>query len=349
MATNSIPSSAIEGIQSGSTGDWRKTVLLTAGDIRALFSMRECIEAVEGAFRLYSEGKALRPEMIHVDARDGQFHIKAGGLELDESRFSVKINGDFLPNVERFGMPSLLGLIILCSGETGYPLAIMDSREITLVRTGAATAVAAKCLANPNSETVTICGCGAQGRIQLRALTQVLPIKKAFAFSRDQQKARSYAAEMSQELGIEVAVVDNLKHALERSDVCITCTRSTRFFILEEYIRPGTFVAAVGADAPSKQELDPMLLISNKVVVDLLGQCARAGELHHALDCGLSQEDVYAELGDVVSGRKPGRCSTEEIIIFDSTGTSLQDVAAASAIYRKAVSSRLGAAFDFFR
>lgn len=346
---NSNSGSTIEGTYGGCTGDWRKTVLLAAGDIRSLFSMKECIEAVEGAFRLYGEGKALRPEMMHVDTTNGQFHIKAGGLELDPSRFSVKINGDFPLNVDRFGMPSLLGLIALCSGETGYPLAIMDSREITLLRTGAATAVAAKYLANPNSETVTICGCGAQGRIQLKALAQILPIKKAFAFSRDQQKAQSYAAEMSEELGIEVAVVDNLESALERTDVCVTCTRSTQSFIPKEYICPGTFVAAVGADSPGKQELDPILLVSNKVVVDLLGQCARVGELHYALDCGLSQEDVYAELGDIVSEKKPGRCSTSEIIIFDSTGTALQDVAAAAAIYRKAVLTESGADFDFFQ
>ena len=110
----------------------------------------------------------------------------------------------------------------------------------------------------------------------------------------------------------------------------------------------GTFVAAVGADWPEKQELEADLVASGALVVDLLEQCATTGELHHALDAGLMTRDqVRAELGEVVTGKKPGRTSDDEIVIFDSTGTALQDVAAARIVYERAVSTSIGARFRF--
>jgi ornithine cyclodeaminase/alanine dehydrogenase-like protein (mu-crystallin family) len=108
-------------------------------------------------------------------------------------------------------------------------------------------------------------------------------------------------------------------------------------------VRPGAFVAAVGADNPLKQELDPGLMASGKIVVDILEQCAAIGDLHHALEAGaVTEADVYAELGEIVAGRKPGRTSEEEIVIFDSTGTALQDVAAAAVVYERALRAGVG-------
>ncbi len=330
-----------------SSNGTQKTLLLSRRDICDLISLGDYIRVVEEAFRMYSEGRSLKPEMMHVNSVVGEFHVKGGGLELQERLFGLKINGDFPLNSDRFGIPSIQGMIVLFSGENGYPLAIMDSREITLQRTGAATAVAAKYLANPNSDTVTICGCGAQGRIQLRALAEVLPIRRAFAFSRDQSRARAFAAEMGSELGIDVKPAEDLRQPVQASNVCVTCTRSTRYFLLKEYVTAGTFIAAVGADSPAKQELDPELLMSNKVVVDIRAQCAKVGELRHALTRGFSESNVHAELGEIVSGKKPGRTSEEEIIIFDSTGTALQDVAAAAAVYEKAKHLGRGQTLDF--
>ena len=321
------------------------TLLLNAEDVRKLFSFQACIEVVEEAFRLYGQGRTLKPELIHIDAAEGQFHIKAGGAR---DFCAVKINSDFSDNVDRWGLPSILGVIVLINTRNGYPLAIMDASEITLNRTGAATAVAAKYLANPTSDTATICGCGGQGRIQLKALTHVLPIKKAFAFSRNEEKTLRYAREMSWALNIDVEPTDNVEKALSQSGVCVTCTRSTRSFISKENVLPGTFIAAIGADAPEKQELDPRLVAGSKLVVDIQTQCARVGELHHALESGLNPT-VHAELGDILCGKKPGRSSADEIIVFDSTGTALQDVAAASAIYKEALSAGSFTNFEFSR
>src|SRR3981081_3287752 len=141
------------------------TLLLTRHDVAALLTIEVYIAAVEHAFKLYGEGKTLPPGILGVHAQDGGFHIKAGLLELDRSYFAAKVNANFPENVKQFGLPMIQGVIVLCDGENGYPLAVMDSIEITIQRTGAATAVAAKYLAGSDSKTVTICGCGNQGRV----------------------------------------------------------------------------------------------------------------------------------------------------------------------------------------
>lgn len=315
----------------------RQTLLLTRDDLSGLLSFDQYVEAVRQAFCLYAEGKALTSHAMHVHSPGGAFHIKAGGLELAQRFVALKANGRFDGNVERFGIPNVHGVIVLYDGENGVPLSIMDSREITVKRTGAATAVAAKHLARPESSTATICGCGTQGRIQLHALVHVLPINKAFVVSRSLSKAKAFAAEMSEKLEIEILPSDNVGRAVRESDVCVTCTRSDRYFLNKKDVGPGTFIAAVGSDSPEKQELDPHLLISNKVVVDLLEQCAAIGELHHAIAAGMALEQVHAELAEVISNQKPGRVNGDEIIIFDSTGAAVQDVAAAVAIYEAAV------------
>lgn len=219
--------------------------------------------------------------------------------------------------------------------------------EITAQRTGAATAVAAKYLARPDSEVATICGCGSQGRVQLRALMQVLPLRKVYAYDSNPDQARKFAQELGAELRIEIEAVSDLASAAARSDVCVTCTTSRQPLLALPHIRPGTFIAAVGADNPEKQELAPALMAASKVVADMVEQCATIGDLHHAIAAGvMNQAEVHAELGEVVAGKKSGRTSPEEVAIFDSTGMALQDVAAAALVYEKAVAAECGLTLD---
>ena len=155
----------------------KELLLLTSREIGSLLSLDECIGAVEEAFRLYGEGKASPPEVLSLHAGEGGFHIKAGSLQLHRAYFAAKVNGNFPNNGIRFGLPTIQGVIVLCDSGNGTPLAIMDSREITSLRTGAATAVAAKYLARRDSRVVTICGCGNQGRVQLKAISRVCGIQ----------------------------------------------------------------------------------------------------------------------------------------------------------------------------
>jgi len=319
------------------------TLVLKRSEIAALLGLDECMAAVEQAFRLYAEGKTAPPGILGLPAGDGGFHLKAALLDTGRPYFAAKTNANFPANMKRFGLPLIQGVIVLCDGESGYPLALMDSMEITIIRTGAATGVAAKYLARQESRVATICGCGNQGRISLKALVRARPLTHAYAWDIEQEQARRFAVELSEELGIAVEAVQDLGGAVGFSDICVTCTPSKRPFLQQQHVRPGTFIAAVGADGEDKQEIDSELLSSNKVVVDLLDQCASIGELHHALARGLiSKAYVHAELGEIIVGKKAGRASGDETIIFDSTGTALQDVAATAIVYERAVKSGAG-------
>ena len=319
-------------------------LVITRGEVVSLLNLSECIAAVEEAFRLHAEGRSLAPGVLETLTADGGFHIKSAGLRADgRAYFAAKVNGNFPGNSERFGLPTIQGVIVLCDAEQGRPLAVLDSIEITALRTAAATAVAAKHLARPDSKVLTVAGCGTQGRVQLRALAEVLPLEKVFAFDCDAARADAFAQEMSRELGAAVEPAGDLAAAAGASDVCVTCTPSRQPILMRGQLRPGAFVAAVGADNPTKQEIDPALMQSSKIVVDILEQCAAIGDLRHALAAGaVTLADVHAELGEIVAGRKTGRTSPDEIIIFDSTGTALQDVAAAALVYERALRSGTG-------
>jgi len=319
------------------------TLVLSRTDVLDLLSLRDCIDAVEQAFRLHAEGHSLGPGVLSVPASGGGFHIKAAGLVGERSYFAAKTNANFSDNPRRWGLPTIQGTIVLADATNGTPLAIMDSGSVTALRTGAATAVAAKFLARPDARTATIVGCGVQGELQLAAITTVLPLQRILLVDIDHARAEDLAARAGAKHGVRVEPTKELRAALQESDVCVTCTTSRRAFLGASDVAPGTFVAAVGADNPEKQELEPTLLASATLVVDVLDQCAEIGELHHALRAGvLTRERVHGELADVVVGRRPGRTSPEEITIFDSSGTALQDVAAAIAVFEKASASGRG-------
>jgi alanine dehydrogenase len=319
----------------------RDTLVLTRREVCELLTLDECIDAVEAAFRLHAEGKSLAPGVLAVPSSEGGFHVKAAGLERGRVYFAAKVNANFPGNPRRHGLPAIQGVIVLCDAEDGRPLAVMDSMEVTVRRTAAATAVAARRLARPEAETVTVCGCGIQGRAQLRALSRVLPLKVAYAFDAEEGKAAAFARALSEELGLDVRAVRGLEEALAESAVCVTCTPSRRPLLFRAQVAPGTFVAAVGADSPDKQELDPALMGAATVVADVLEQCAVMGDLHHALEAGAVRREDVAELADVIMGRRPGRRSPEEITVFDSTGTAIEDVAAAALVYEKAAGAGL--------
>src|SRR5262245_20967948 len=202
------------------------TLLLGRHDVATLLSLDECIAAVEQAFKLHAEGRSLPPAALGMHARGGGFHIKAAGLELARPYFAAKVNGNFFQNKQRFGMPNIQGVIALCDAENGYPLAVMDSIEITIIRTGAATGVAANDLAGPDATVATISGCGNQGRISLRALATGRRLERVYAFDIDHEQAERYAEELSSELRITVIAVRDLSKAVGVSDICVTCTPS---------------------------------------------------------------------------------------------------------------------------
>src|SRR4029077_1422152 len=160
----------------------------------------------------------------------------------------AKLNTNFPVNRTRSRLPTIQGLVAVCDADNGRLLAVLDSIDITIKRTAAASAVAAKYLARKNSSVAAICGCGEQGRAQLRAIQTVLPLKEVYAFDSNFEAARIFAAELSRELKINIEAVHNPTAAIRRSDVLVTSTTATGFFVHKEDVPDGTFIAAVGAD-----------------------------------------------------------------------------------------------------
>lgn len=325
----------------------RGPLILTRREVAGLLSLDDCIEAVEAAFCALALGRVPRPGVLGMPVNEGGFHIKAALLDRGRSYFVVKTNGNFPGNRERHGLPTIQGVIVLCDAADGSPLAVMDSIEITTLRTGAATAVAAKYLARPGDTVVAICGCGNQGRVQLRAVSRVRPVSRVYAWDAIAEAAHRFAREMEGELGVPVVPIEELRRATPDTNLWVTCTTSRRAFLGPEQVAPGSFIAAVGADSEDKQELDVDLLAASAIVADILEQCATIGDLHHAIAANrLQREDVRAELGEVVAGTKPGRRSDEETVVFDSTGTAIQDVAAAAVAYERALERSAGIRVD---
>ena len=316
---------------------------LSRSDVLELLTLRDCIEAVQAAFRLHAEGRTLGPGVLGVPAAGGGFHIKAAGLVGERSYFAAKINANFPDNPARSGLPTIQGTVMLADAATGQPLAVMESGSVTALRTGAATAVAARFLARRDARTATVVGCGVQGELQLAAIAAVLPLTSVRLFDADPARAEALAGRAAATFGLAVEATRDLEAAIRTSDVCVTCTPARRAFVSRSVVAAGTFIAAVGADNRGKQELEPALVASATLVVDVLEQCAEIGELQHALAGGLmTREQVHAELGDVVAGRRPGRTRDDEIVIFDSSGTAIQDVAAAIAVYERACATGRG-------
>jgi ornithine cyclodeaminase/alanine dehydrogenase-like protein (mu-crystallin family) len=318
------------------------TLILTARDVRRLLDIGACIHAVERTLRAHDAGASRGPVSSGFPLPDGSFHAKAAALEMDGRIFvTVKANVNLPGNLTRRGRPTIQGALILLDGDTGQPLAVMDSIVLTGIRTAAVAALAARYLSAPAARTITVVGCGEQGDAQLRAMCVVRDLRRAFAIDADAAKAEAFAKRMARELGIHVEASTNLAAATGASDICVTCTTSSTPLLYREHLHAGLFVAAVGADNPAKQEIDAGAMARSRVVVDSLAACAAGGDLHHAIQSGaMTEDDVHAELATVVAGRISGRRHEDEVFVFDSVGTALQDVAAAVLIYGRAAADR---------
>ena len=312
------------------------TLVLTRRDVAALMAAEDWLEAAEQAFRAVGEGRAQVPAPMHLDGQSGAFHAKGASVSLGRRYAALKLNGNF-PDNPRCGLPTIQGAILLCDGEDGSLLAVIDSIEVTLRRTAAATALAARYLARADSRTILVCGCGAQGAAQLDALRAVLPLRRCLAWDRDSARAEA--------LGEPAG---DLAAAAVEADVIVTCTTARQPFLEAGHVSPGTFIAAVGADSPAKSEIAPALMAKARVVADSLDQCAAMGDLRHAIAAGaMRREDVHAELAELVVGARPGRTDQAQITLFDSTGTAVQDAAAAALIHERALARGAGLAVDF--
>jgi ornithine cyclodeaminase/alanine dehydrogenase-like protein (mu-crystallin family) len=319
-------------------------LFLDRQDVIALLPMTACIAAVERALAAHASSMLpAEPGVLGSHVEDGGFHVKTAALGTAPGYFAAKINANFPGNPDRNGLPTIQGMICLFDTATGRPLALLDSIEITTLRTAAASAIAARFLARADAATLLICGCGNQGRAHLRALLLVRRLRRVLAHDRNPAQVRAFIREMSPETGLDIEPVEDLASAFPDSDIAVTCTPAREVLVTADDIRPGQFIAAVGADSEGKQELDPKVLRNSLVVADIARQAARMGELQHAIAARLmSIGDLHAELGQLIIGSRPGRESDQQTFVFDSTGTAVQDVAAAAVVYEQALATRRG-------
>lgn len=318
--------------------------VLTESEIRQCAKIdAEAIAAIEDGFSRLSAGGVTMPPILRVDVpeNNGELDVKTAYIRGLDS-FAVKMSSGFFDNY-KLGLPSLSGMMILFSTKTGAPQAVLlDNGYLTDVRTGAAGAAAAKWLAREDIETAGVIGAGAQARYQMMGLKQVRDFKKLFVYSLE--GVEQYVEEMTPVLGVEIVAVD-AETVVRNSDVVVTTTPARQPHLKGEWLHPGLHITAMGADAEGKQELTvDALERADRLVCDRKSQSFRLGELHHGLEAGVIAEDdaTVVELGEVTSGKKPGRQSDDEITICDLTGTGMQDTVIATITYQKAVEQGFG-------
>lgn len=306
-------------------------ITLTRPEIEALIDLPAAAEAIEEAYRAASEGRVTLPPVGHITfAQDADCHIKYGHMQGDPN-FVIKVATGFPQNSAR-GLPSGNGLVLVLSAETGAVQAMLhDEMVLTDIRTGLGGAIASRALARPDSETALVIGTGPQARRQIEAHAALLPGLSFEVWGRDAAKMAALVADMAPT--VVVRPVSDLEAATRAADVIITATGSTSPILLADWIKLGTHITAVGADAPGKQELDTALVAhADLLVVDLARQCLDHGEVSHAAKSNLVNPDDLREIGSILSGTAPGRTNSAQITIADLTGIAAQDVAMANAV-----------------
>lgn len=298
------------------------------------------LRAAEDAFAALARGEAVQPSPIGFEMldADGEVHVKSAGAPA-KGLFTVKVATVFKANEAR-DLPAMSGLVLAFDGETGHPRALLlDHSFLTDLRTAAAGALALRHLGPGGFRTLLVVGTGVQARLQPRLMAQVVRWERTLVWGRDFGKAEACAADVADALeGVwggpppEVEAFPDLEEAVRAAEVVVTVTAAREPLIRADWLQDGFTVIAVGSDGPAKQELAPDVLVrAGKVVTDVTAQCARLGELHHAVTAGvLAEEDVHAELGQVVVGDRPGR-EAGEGIVCDLTGVGIQDTMIARA------------------
>ncbi len=322
-----------------------KVMVLTGAEIRQCVSLDgEAIAAVADGFARLALGQVTIPPIVALrfPGNGGEADIKTATVQ-GWDLYAIKIASWFPANQEQ-SLPTGSGMMIVLSARTGFLEAmLLDNGYLTDVRTAAAGAVAADYLARKQIGTAGVIGTGVQARYQARALRLVRDYGRLLVYGRNPERVRQYIAEMGPELGIEVSAAQSAEALVRASDVVVTATASREPYLRAEWLHPGLHVTAMGSDGEDKQELYPEVLgRADLVACDLRAQCARLGELHHALSAGTVASERPMELGDLAAGRHPGRQSEEEITVCDLTGVGVQDTAIALLAYRKARDRGLG-------
>ena len=320
-------------------------ILLSGRDLQALLDPKSVIEALRATYRDLTANPGDAGKSLAFAIEGGSAHVKAGLLPGSRSALAAKVNVNLPGNFDRRGLPTVQGALLLVDTIEGRPLAVMDSMALTAIRTAATAMLAAGFGARKDSKIAAIIGCGVQARYQLDALLKCFAIEDIRLFDKDETRARAFVQGIK--AGIRAAAATTVAQAVDGADICITCTTSKQPVLTEDLDLSGCFVAAVGADNPEKLEIGPALMARARILVDDRDQCAAGADLAHALRAGaVARDDVHADLAELAADHKRGREASDELVIFDSSGSGVQDVAAAWLAYRTARAAGMGTTFD---
>ncbi len=310
---------------------------LSEDDVKSVLNMDDAISAVENAFRDHGLGRTLMPpkSYLYFTKYGGDLRTMPACLE-NLGAAGVKIVNVHPKNPSK-GLPTVMALLVLNSPETGAPIAVMGATYLTNMRTGAAGAIAAKYLARPESKVVGMIGAGAQARTQLLGLSRIFNVEKVIVSNRSIESSKAFVKDVQAFLKCDYHTTINRQEACD-CDILITTTPARAPVVKSSWVKPGTHINAIGADAKGKQELESALTKRAKVVVDDMTQAVHSGEVNVPISEGaLKPEEIYAQIGEVLTGAKPGRTSNDEITIFDSTGLAIQDVSTGTTVYKRAL------------
>lgn len=323
-------------------------LLISAQEMRQVFSMEEVIVAVKEAYKILAEGKSIVPlrTNIPIKKHNGQILFMPSYVEgIDFA--GIKVVSVYPENIKK-GLPSVPATMILVDGETGVVNAIMDGTYLTRLRTGAASGVATGLFSNEDAKKAIIFGAGAQAETQIWALLCVRKLEEVYIFDVDFNKAKQFAEQMNQNFknyGATITAVENADDVLPEVDIITTVTTSKKPVFNGKLIKKGVHINGIGAYTPEMQEIpEEAILKADKIYVDSKSAClAEAGDLIVPIKKGMiTEEKITGDIGDYIIGKLPGRESKEEITIFKSVGLAVQDVVTAARIYEKALKLGLG-------
>lgn len=331
------------------------TLLLSMDDLKRLLEMKDVLAVVENAFRLAGLKKVQMPPKMYLffEKYNGDLRCMPSYIE-DLDLSAVKIVNVHMNNPKKHDLRTIMATLVLIDPATGAPLAIMDGTHITDMRTGAASGIASKYLARKDSRSLGLIGAGFQARMQLLALLQTFEklddVRVYDILPTASENLVAESTERYRERIRSLTAVDNPKDAVEGMDIVVTCTTSRKPIVKNSWISPGQHINCIGADAPGKQEIEVEVLRRAKVVVDNWAQASHSGEINVPFSQGIfSEDDVYATIGDIVVGNKPGRVSDDEITLFCSTGLAIQDVLTAKLAFDAARKNGLGKEFELIQ
>jgi alanine dehydrogenase len=323
----------------------RKTLILSRTDMMGLLTPAEYNACVEQAYRMHGEKRYYMDPKGHIvlDKYPGEWEAMPSYIEEPEAA-ACKWVSIRERNRGKYDLPTVFSILIYTHPETGFPLAICDGSYHTVMRTGAAGAVSTKWMARQDSKRLAIVGAGHMAEGTLATCNEVFKWEEVRVWSRTQATLDHFMRTQQPKFPqLEIRPSTDLEQVVRGADVVVTVTPARGPIVMNEWIAPGTHIAAIGADKAGDQELDPKILQGARIFVDDIRQCRTDGEINVPLRQDLIKEsDIAGEIGEVITGKKPGRTSDAEVTLFDSTGIALQDSATVPMEYERAVAAGVG-------